>query len=355
MMTDLGPTAEQIEAMRRTVMEQVEKRPISGERHRRPRPVKALPVKALPVNARRVKARRVGLVALGAGLVAAALVVTSVIMPGGTKVGTPANAAEFLNTAAVTTLQTSDPVPGPGQYLKISTTAQYLVTSSGSLESTTSKAWLAPSTTDVYIPADRSAQWVRERHTSPPTTFFGDSQELAMRDFKQSLRNPQGAGITRAKGGAFDGQVLAPGQKVVAQEYDVEKLPRDPKALHDYFYNSYSGGSLSVDENVWKRMTDVLHTGGIPADLRAALYKAMALVPGVVIIDSAASLNGHSGVALGRTDPARPSINLEVIIDPSTGLLIGERTISVLKDGAIPAGTTIGWTSVESSVVDNAP
>jgi len=337
MITDLGPTAEQVESMRHNVMERVEERSVSQERNRRPR---------------RVNARRVGLVALGAGVLAAALIVTSVIMPGGTRMGTPANAAEFLKTAAAATLQTSEPVAGPGQYLRVSTNAANLG-SAGSQAGISTMAWLSLSTQVVYIPYDRSGKWVQERHSLRPTTFFGDSQALAMKAFEEDQRSPEREGILRARGGAFY-ESLAPGQKV-AQEYEVEKIPRDPGALRDYFYNSYVGGSLSIDENVWKRMTELLSTGGIPADLRAALYKVMALVPGVKIIDSEANLDGRTGVALGRTDAARPSTSLEVIIDPNTGLLIGERHVSLLKDGVVPAGTTTSWTSVETNVVDFAP
>lgn len=337
MITDLGPSAEQIQSMRRNVMKHVEDRSLSRERTRRPR---------------RVSAQRIGLIALGAGVLAAALVVTSVIMPGGTKVGTAANAAEFLGTAAVTTLHSSDPTPGPGQYLRVSTNAVDLVDATPQ-GSTTTLAWLDPSTIVVYIPADRSGKWIQERHNLRPTTFFGDSEKLAMQNFEGIQKSPAMEGIIRENGGAFY-ETLAPGQKV-AQEYDVEKLPRDPGALRDYFYNSYVGGSASIDENVWKRMTELLRTPGLSAGLRAPLYKAMALVPGVKIIDSDVNVNGHTGVALGRTDPARPSMSLEVIIDPSTGLLIGERMVNLVKDGAIPAGTNISWTAIETDVVDSAP
>ena len=337
MITDLGPTAEQIQSMRHNVMTHIEDRSLTQERTRRPR---------------RVSAQRIGLIALGAGVLAAAIIATSVIMPGGTKMGTAANAAEFLTTAAVTTLHSSDPTPGPGQYLRVSTSTMDLVDATPQ-GSTTTLAWLDPSTVVVYIPADRSGKWVQERHHLRPTTFFGDSQKLAMQNFEGSQKSPAMEGIVRANGGAFY-NTLIPGQKV-AQEYDVEKLPREPGALRDYFYSSYVGGSASIDENVWKRMTELLRTPGISADLRAPLYKAMALVPGVKIIDNEVNMNGHTGVALGRTDSARLSMSLEVIIDPSTGLLIGERMVNLMKDGAIPAGTNLSWTATETAVVDSAP
>jgi hypothetical protein len=331
MMTDLGPTTEQIESMRQNVMTRVAERSASHGRKRQPR---------------RARGHRVGLIAIGAGTIAAALIVTGVIMPGGTG-GATAEAAEFLDTAAAATIQTSDPVVGPGQYLRISTNAVYGAYA-GSNASGQPLAWLNPTTGVLYIPADRSAEWVWERHDLRPTTFFGNSKAFALKMFEQTKDDPDLNGILRAKGGAF--------YNSPPQDYKMDKMPRDPGALRDYFYNTYAGGSASIDEDVWVRITDILRTGEVPADLRAALYKAMALVPGVAIIESEATLDGRKGVALGRTEPARGSISREeVIIDPSTGLVIGERSVALVTQGDIPAGTTTGWTSVATSVVDVAP
>ena len=82
--TDLGLTAEQIQSVRGNVMKHVEERSLSQGRTCQPR---------------RVSARRIPLIASGAELVAAALIVTSADLPGRTKMGTAANAAEFRNTA----------------------------------------------------------------------------------------------------------------------------------------------------------------------------------------------------------------------------------------------------------------
>jgi RNA polymerase sigma-70 factor (ECF subfamily) len=47
---------------------------------------------------------------------------------------------------------------------------------------------------------------------------------------------------------------------------------------------------------------DLLRTGLVPADLRASLYKAAALIPGVTITDTQATLDGRTGIATGRVE-----------------------------------------------------
>jgi hypothetical protein len=56
-----------------------------------------------------------------ASAAAAFLVTADVVLPD--RPGATAEAAEVLNNAAAATIQTSDPVVGPGQYMKVETTA----------------------------------------------------------------------------------------------------------------------------------------------------------------------------------------------------------------------------------------
>ena len=44
-----------------------------------------------------------------------------------------------------------------------------------------------------------------------------------------------------------------------------------------------------------------------------------------------------------------------VIIDPNTGLMVGEREISYATDWDIPSGTVAKWTSVTTTLEDSAP
>lgn len=336
MTTNLGPTPEQVASMRTAVMKRVAPEDASAPRTQK---------------SHRAVGRRFGLVTVGLGAIIAALIVTGVILPigsNGSNGGATAQAAEFLNTAAITTIESSDPAVGPGQYLRISTNR-----ASGTTDGMREAPMYLHMTTDVlYIPEDRSDTWVWERHNLPATVFFGDAGQAAAKlsntdpDFNS---DPDLNGVLRADAGGF---YAGPART----ERAFDKLSRDPETLRDHFYDEYIGGSSSIDEDVWVTITDLLRTGEVPADLRAALYRTLALIPGVTIIADEATLDGRTGVALGRTEPARGSIDREeFIIDPITGLLIGERRVTLVDQEDIPAGTTVGWSTVQTSVVDVAP
>ena len=100
-------------------------------------------------------------------------------------------------------------------------------------------------------------------------------------------------------------------------------------------------------------IADLLRTGLVPADLRAALYKAAAMIPGVTIMEGQANLDGRTGVAIGRTEGTL--MRQEIIIDPKTGQVIGERQVLTKDYGVMPTGTPLAWTAVETSVSDTAP
>jgi len=93
---------------------------------------------------------------------------------------------------------------------------------------------------------------------------------------------------------------------------------------------------------------DTLRNGVTPADLRAALYRVMSTLPGIVVTQDVINLDGRAGTALGIQGPG---IRQDVIIDPTTGQFIGSRSVQTAQAEGIPAGTTVGWTAVQTEVV----
>ncbi|SDT05500.1 CU044_5270 family protein [Microterricola viridarii] len=329
MNTQLGPTPEQIASMRTAVMHRVA-------------PME--PLTPQPQRPRRV--RRFGLVAVGVGALTTALIVASIVMPNDRTRGASAQAVEFLDHAAIETVKTSDPVVGPGQFLRIAT-----VRASGVTDGTReAPMWQHMATDTLYIPSDRSDTWVWERRVLPATVFFSAAGQAAAELGNATVDDdPDLNGVLRARAGAFYG---GPARG----EGDFDGYSRDPATLRDQFYAAYVGGSSSIDEDVWVRITDLLRTGEVPADLRAALYRTAALVPGVSIVEQMATLDGRTGVALGHTEPARASLMRdEIIIDPQTGQLIGTRGVWLTDEGGLAAGTTYSWSTVQTSVVNAAP
>jgi RNA polymerase sigma-70 factor (ECF subfamily) len=294
--------------------------------------------------------RRVLIASAAAALLVGGIVVADVVRPGGP--GATAEAAEILNDAAAATIRTSDPVVGPGQYLKIDTTAVYVasVALGDPGRGGRSVEWLDKSSDQLFIPADHAAEWIWNREARIPTTFF--SEEAKEEAAKYLSDNPLSSGeLLRAPGGNFYGgpRLLFAGLPL---EEGVKNLPRDPQALLDTIRQRGKQGRPEAE--TLESIAAALRTGAVPADLRAALYKAAALIPGVSVVDREANLDGKMGTAIGIVRSDRET-RMDIIIDPATGLLIGEREVTLTAGETFPAGTATAWTSVQTSVVSSAP
>jgi RNA polymerase sigma-70 factor (ECF subfamily) len=275
--------------------------------------------------------------------IAAALVLSNIVGLAGWRGGADPAAAAALSDAAAATIKTSDPVVGAGQYLKVSTQAVYSV--EGDDGTGHGAAYLATQDGQIYVPADHNDDWVWVRAASTVAQTFGPASERAAAAVTNRVSTTPEV-IRAAKGAWYNG-------KPTAGSFD--GLPRDPQQLLNYIYRVTAGTGVSPDGEALVFIADTLRTGVVPAELRAALYKAAAGIPGVAITDHAATLDGRSGIAFGRDEGN--GVRQEIIIDPGTGLLIGEREV-LLRDGVlpgVPAGESMGWTTVTTTVVDSAP
>lgn len=94
-----------------------------------------------------------------------------------------------------------------------------------------------------------------------------------------------------------------------------------------------------------------------PSALRPALYEVAAELPGVQLSGRVVDPVGREGVGVAYTDRQHGQ-RLELIFDPATTTLLGERWIvtSPKRSGiAVPAGTVFGYTAyLESKVADSA-
>jgi RNA polymerase sigma-70 factor (ECF subfamily) len=213
--------------------------------------------------------------------------------------------------------------------------------------------WLDKSSDQLYIPADHAAEWIWNREARIPTTFFSEEAKAEATKYQQSQTdNPLRTGeLLRASGGNFYGEqrLLFAGLPLAE---GVKSLPRDPQALLDIIRQRGKQGRPEAE--TLESIAAALKTGVVPADLRAALYKAAALIPGVTVVDRQANLDGKVGTAIGIERPDRET-RMDIIIDPATGLLIGKREVTLTAGKTFPAGTATAWTSVRTSVVNSAP
>jgi hypothetical protein len=295
---------------------------------------------------RRRTAMRLGLASAATVAIVGALIAGDILGPAGGPGPGPAaaTAAQVLNDAAQTTILTADPVVNPGQYLKIDSTN--LWGSFSTDENGKQYQWLDTEKMTMYIPAHREDEWVWERSGRIPTTFFDE----ASKEYAERTRTGE-ALVLRGTNGAFYGPESE--SSFPAPSY-LDSLPRDPRLLLNDIYEKTAGKGQSVDGEALVFIADLLRTGVVPGELRAALYKAAALIPGVTVTDEQATLDGRKGIAIGRVEDFS-HFRHDIIIDPKSGLPIGERQVLTQPLGTMPAGTATTWTTVETSVADTAP
>jgi RNA polymerase sigma-70 factor (ECF subfamily) len=308
------------------------------------------PTRTKPIRRRRRAAAWTGFSVLGATALTVTLVAVNVMgVPGVDVGGAQPAAASVLESAATAALQFSDPVVGAGQYLRVQTDAVYLAQGSISAEAETT-GFLENSHEELYVPADREDDWVWVQCMRTPAQTFGPESEA----FAESQRGA-GGDIQRS----FPGGITPSGGAVAGYNtgtqttVDYAALPQDPEQLLQKIYELNEAALPGDQALAW--IIETLMSGTVPAEFRAVLYETAALIPGVSITENQATLNGVTGVAVGRVEPERNE-RQDLIIDPTTGQFIGQRI--VLLDGIgtyVPPGTVMASTAVTTTVVDTAP
>jgi hypothetical protein len=217
------------------------------------------------------------------------------------------------------------------------------------------EGYLAPTTSTTWVPADVSGTWVRETWSGPATTFYGGTaaRKAAADDYATEAHRDDPR-WERAAGGDFTvGELggVQPGTLTVA---DLPGLPREPAALVRRIEDAPRAVDTTDAEHVFDTVQQLLRTGLVPADLRATMYQALATLPGIVVTEEQASLDGRVGTAIGL--PARTGgERQDVIIDRTSGAYLGERTVQTQRNGSIPAGALIDSVAVRVSPVDDRP
>ena len=295
-------------------------------------------------NGRKLRSR-FALLAAAAAFLVGVLVTADVVLP--ERGRATAEAVEVLTNAATATIQASDPVLNPGQYLKVETRE---LTSASSASAQTS--WQETTGSQLYIPSDVTDEWILNREPRVPTESAPEAVKEAarLRPTVDPRTEAAMVGVFRAPGGAFtDNEYTILGAPLT----DTSELPRDPRKLLDLIYERTSDRK-DPDIKAFEAILEALRTGVIPADLRAAFYQAAALIPGVDVGDEKVTVDGRTGIAISMPGPNGISRN-DLVIDPASGLVIGEQIIIVQDYNGVPAGTVESWRSVRTSVVDFAP
>ena len=257
------------------------------------------------------------------------------VSPGGT--ASPTNVAFALNEAADHAINQKDEPILPGQYRYVAERISAVGTTWNADRLTF--AWRERTTETTWVPYNESGLWTKDISQDGAPEILVDNR--ATEEEKDTTYSGPPLGRRTAPcGDFFSGSSDPCHRKFNDQQLTsamIATLPRDPNTLlRDHFGNNLEQALQRCD--IW------LRSGLVPSDLRAALYRALALVPGIRITDDLANLDGRKGVAFGGKDT-------DIIIDPATGQYIGFRSIDDGTQGT-PKGTVRNSSSLVTGVVN---
>ncbi|MBI1378905.1 MAG: hypothetical protein GC157_15715 [Frankiales bacterium] len=292
---------------------------------------------------------RVGRVGRWAVPAVAALTLAALLAPALTRAPSASAEAASLLTRAAGAIHTSDPAAAPDQWWRISRTGFALAETSPGATADAAAGGGGPSA--VLVSAD-STDYLAVDGSRPGYTVTDATRILrtlsGLAWDPAVVTSPARTWTSDLAPDALPGSWQTPSPEFVAA------LPLDPQALRDALYAAAAGHGSSADGEAFVYAADLLRTGLVPADLRAALYRVLATVPGVEVSDRTAAVGARSGVALSYSE-AVDGIRQEIVVDPATGELVGEREVAVTALDGIPAGTVIGESAVSRTVVDAVP
>ena len=153
---------------------------------------------------------------------------------------------------------------------------------------------------------------------------------------------------------ASGGDLTVPGLANPTPAY-LASLPSDPDALlatiREQLPQGKPDASGEAEAQLVFRTVATLVTKAdalLRPELRSALYRALATLPGITRQSGTTDLDGRTGIAISRTgDGAR----FDLILDPASSRVIGVRQVLVEAERGVPAGTVQVLSSTDQRIV----
>jgi hypothetical protein len=271
--------------------------------------------------------------------VALATLLVMVGAPWTTRELSTANAAALLNDlASIAAAQPTARVPTSGyRYTKVESTYQNMMVLRGGEVIAT----LQPRTREMWVAADGSG---RIRETAGDVVFLNERGRAAW----VAMGSPP---LGRTTNGEF-------GPGGLSSE-DLTRLPTDPTALAEVIRERAARTQVPIDDEMFVMIGDLLRPQGAPSNLRAALYKVAAAIPGVELVRDARDHAGRPGVAVAKTSSYTGLRHRNVLIfDPRTSALLGEEHVLLEQAAWVDAAppVVVGYAVyLESRIVEKLP
>ena len=259
-----------------------------------------------------------------AGVLGVVLLVVGLTSFGGEPGATPAAAAALERLARIVAAGPSL-VPGPGQYLYVRSVNDYPAFSQGGRGQMPCVS-AAVDNRQVWIAADGSGLL---RESTGPATFTSAADQARC----QALSH------TSESAGAASNLWFAAGCFQLGPTNDMDSLSTDPGTLLAQMRTIDGGADTPAEDFV--HVGDFLRETDASPALRAALYRAAALIPGVELLGTVQDHLGRQGLGVALTTDG---VRHELIFNSQTAALMGEQST-----GSTPGRTPGPSTSTPAS------
>ena len=286
-----------------------------------------------PRRSRRPRPRAVALAAaLAAVGTAVALVVPT---DDGGRLGSPsASAAQVLKRAAAAQTAPARPLR-PGEYWYVRLRTHWLTSTE---VDGAAFGYIAPTVREDWIAID-GYRGFRTRDAGPPR-FLGPRDrarwiaagrpDLFVAGDGRMTRDKPPPGSEMARKPFYDGSQSVSYRQLL-------DLPRDPATLHARLRRSAVECECgkSVEQETFVIVGDLMRDTPIPGDLRAALLRAAAHVPGIERIDPIRDVAGRMGTGVAIDSGGTRSV---LIFDSESYDLLGESVFALKRSNYVDAG-----------------
>jgi hypothetical protein len=205
---------------------------------------------------------------------------------------------------------------------------------------------------EIWVPAQERQVWMERRETTGRSVLLNGSEKQA---HAEGVDPPERTVETyRAACGEYFAPKDRPCEFIASfahpnQAY-MASMTRDPDELLAQLREMTEGGRKGTpDSMAFQLVSGFLHERWVPADLRMVFYRVLAKLPMIEIAENVPNLAGRKGTSFAVRDK---DFRREIIVDPGTGQVIGERWRMVRTQNGMKAGTVVADSSLETVVVD---
>ena len=133
------------------------------------------------------------------------------------------------------------------------------------------------------------------------------------------------------------------------------------RTTYSYTYSTFTGAGRIPSQTgfeyaleVFSSIEDDFLQVTLPARVRSGLYRALAIIPGVRYVGMRRDLDGRLGAEI-TFDDLQHEVRDELIFNPATSALLGERQVTTHYNVGFPAGTPLEDVAFLNEAVTDSP